>query len=212
MCFSVILIIGAMHEELTVALSNLKQKRKLELNVESYYGILAEKEVVVAATGLGKVNAAMGLAELLASYEFSQVINIGMAGATSNYQIGDIVYIDKAIQYDFDLRHFGYELGEVPNTNDFTPSIENHMGLPTGLLLTQDQFQTDLIDTKRAYLSDMEGAALFQVANRFKVEFAAFKYVSDHIGVDGQSKQYQESEQIAAKEKINEFILKYLKG
>ncbi len=212
MCFSVILIIGAMHEELEVVISNLKQKRKLELNVESYYGILAEKEVVVAATGIGKVNAAMGLAELLASYEFSQVINIGMAGATSNYQIGDIVYIDKAIQYDFDLRHFGYELGEVPNTNDFTPSIENHMGLPTGLLLTQDQFQTDLIDTKRAYLSDMEGAALFQVANRFKVEFAAFKYVSDHIGVDGQSKQYQESEQIAAKEKINEFILKYLKG
>lgn len=207
------LIIGAMHDELEVVLSHLKNKEKLNTKTEAYRGFFAAKEVVVAITGVGKVNSSMSLSELLSLYSFEIIVNIGLAGGTSNYEIGDLIFITNAIQYDYDLTHFGYKRGEVPKYVPYQPiTKENYLNLKEGLLYTQDKFQSGALDVSKPYLVDMEGAALFMVAKRYNANLVSIKYISDHVESDSQAEQYKQSEKKSGKNIIYEFLEKYLKG
>lgn len=92
-----ILIIGAMQNELEVILSNLQKKIKLNTKSLAYQGFLNNHEVIVSVSGVGKVRASMALTELLTRYNFRKVINVGLAGATNDYQIGEIIFINEFI-------------------------------------------------------------------------------------------------------------------
>ena len=206
------LVIGAMSDELTLLIDSLENKTKLLLKTETYLGTFNDQKLMVSITGVGKVNAASGLAEVLSLYKFQEIINIGLAGASNHFTIGEMVEIDSAIQYDFDINYFGYQKGEIPKyPNPFKP-YELKTNLKKALLATQDRFETTKLPLDKPYLVDMEGAALFQVAHRFNANIVSFKYVSDIIGFKNQTKDYQQSEKIDGKKVIYDFLVNYLKG
>ena len=206
------LVIGAMSDELTLLIDNLENKTKLLLKTETYLGTFNNQKLMVSITGIGKVNAASGLAELLSLYKFQEIINIGLAGASNHFTIGEMVEVESAVQYDYDISHFGYQKREIPKyPNPFQPN-ELKTDLKKALLATQDHFETNELPLDKPYLVDMEGAALFQVAYRFNVNIVSFKYVSDIIGSKDQAKDYEHSEKKDGKKVIYEFLVNYLKG
>jgi adenosylhomocysteine nucleosidase len=151
-------------------------------------------------TGVGKVNAASQLSAYLATHHVSQIVNLGFAGATEPYQVGDLVIIDDAKYHDFDLSMFGYAQGQVPGMPKTFLSDQNVKELviktlkkvKSGHLLTGDVFMTE--KRQGSYLVDMEGAALYHVAYLHKVPIVSIKVVSDIIGSTNHLEQYQKFE------------------
>jgi adenosylhomocysteine nucleosidase len=151
-------------------------------------------------TGVGKVNAAAKLSAYLSTHDVSQIVNLGFAGATEPFKVGDLVIILDAKYHDFDLSMFGYEKGQVPGMpvsflsnqllKEKISSRLNHAKF--GHLLTGDIFMTE--QKKGSYLVDMEGAALYHVAHLHHLPIISIKVVSDVIGSINHLEQYQKFE------------------
>lgn len=154
------------------------------------------KEILLALTGVGKVQAAHKLTKLLATYPIKKIYNIGLAGATAPFHQGDIVAIDSAVYHDFDLSMFGYEKGQVPG-QPFPflcdPMLLNHacehLHINHHQLYTGDYFMTETLG--KSVVVDMEGAALYHIAQLEKKPILAIKVISDIIGMDEHLSSYQ---------------------
>ena len=87
-----IAIIAAMDKELNTLLDALTVA-SIEVFADKtfYVGTLNGKEVVIAKSGIGKVNAAVTTAILLQRYEIDYLINTGVAGGVLPSQSQDIV-------------------------------------------------------------------------------------------------------------------------
>ena len=95
-------ILGAMHSEVAPIIRQMtdKQTRK-HLGVTFITGTLNGRPVVLARTGIGKVNAAMVSTLLLDRYRPSEVIFTGIAGCLNpKMHPGDVVIGQKLIQHD----------------------------------------------------------------------------------------------------------------
>jgi adenosylhomocysteine nucleosidase len=147
-------------------------------------------------TGIGKVNAAASLARAIALHPIKRIYNVGFVGATAPYRIHDLVLVEEVRYHDFDLSLFGYAKGQVPgypptfsSDPELAREVMDRIGpIPSGSLYTGDVFMTE----KRgdAYLADMEGAALYQVAMRYQIPIVAIKVVSDVIGSKDDNEQF----------------------
>ena len=75
-------IIGAMDEEVAKIKEMLTDVRvETTAGMDFYIGKLADKDVVVVRSGIGKVNAAMCTQVLADKYHVSGIINSGIAGS-----------------------------------------------------------------------------------------------------------------------------------
>jgi adenosylhomocysteine nucleosidase len=152
-------------------------------------------------TGVGKVNAAATLSRYLSSHTVDCIVNLGFAGATHPYQVGDLVIIEEASYHDFNLTMFGYEKGQVPGMPPQFHSdskLKQHlksriMHAKTGILYTGDVFMTEIQPGR--FLVDMEGAALYHVAHMHQIPIISVKVVSDVIGSEKHIEQYQQFEE-----------------
>lgn len=169
-------------------------------------------------TGVGKVNAASKLSTYLATHHVDSIVNLGFAGATEPYAVGDVVMINRATYHDFDLSMFGYQKGQVPGMpvqfqsdpmllKQLQASIQH---VKIGDLLTGDVFMTE----KRTgqYLVDMEGAALFHVAYMHQIPMVSIKVVSDIMGSDAHLEHYQSFEMDAGALALLHVYQSILKG
>lgn len=113
-------IIGAMDEEVAKIKEMLTDVRvETTAGMDFYIGKLADKDVVVVRSGIGKVNAAMCTQVLADKYHVSGIINSGIAGSLkAQIDIGDIVLSSDALQHDMDATGFGYAVGRSP---EWTP-------------------------------------------------------------------------------------------
>ncbi|MBN1346136.1 MAG: 5'-methylthioadenosine/adenosylhomocysteine nucleosidase [Phycisphaerae bacterium] len=95
-------ILGAMEIETTPLLEAIEPKRyEHHLNITFTIGRLKGRKVVVADTGVGKVNAAMTTTLLLDHYRPSEVIFTGIAGsANPELRPGDLVIGAETTQHD----------------------------------------------------------------------------------------------------------------
>lgn len=151
----------------------------------------------VLVTGIGKVNAASKLTEALVNSDVSAIYNVGFAGASQQYQVGDIIVIESAQYHDFDLSVFGYEKGQVPlHPTVFTSdkrllkeALNRFPKAKKGHLYTGDYFMTEAVNTP--YIVDMEGTALYQVAYQKKVPIIAIKIISDIVGTKNHYENYK---------------------
>lgn len=109
-------IIAAMAEELAVLLPQLCNSEKHHIYQLTFVtGMLAECDVVVVQSGIGKVHAAWATTLLIERFGVHAVINTGSAGSLSgNLAIGDIVLGTKTAAHDVDVTAFGYERGQIP--------------------------------------------------------------------------------------------------
>ena len=88
-----ILVIAAVAQEISLLIRSMQGKR-LELPPipEIHSGKIHGRELLVAATGIGKVNSASSLAAIILSYRPRLVISTGCAGAypQSGLRVGDL--------------------------------------------------------------------------------------------------------------------------
>ncbi len=205
-----ILIIGAMREELSEVISHLEDKKELITPFSTYIGKLNDHDVLVCQTGVGKVNAATALTYFLTNFEIDLVINIGLAGS-AGINRESLVTVNKASYHDYDVTFFGYEVGEIPKIGKWFNSKEiRNNPFHEAVLYTGDQFVSAELGFSEPYLVDMEGAALFQVSKIFKKDIIALKLVSDDVLSEAQNEEYKETEELSGKYRLYEGLLKLL--
>ena len=128
-------------------------------------------------TGVGKVNAAMTAAELIAKHRPKRVINFGTAGGVTVKS--GFHQVSKFVQRDM----MCCELGSLPGQTPFedTIIIDNGDGLTCS---TGDNFVTNSNLLIPADVVDMEAYAIAKVCKKHKIEFLCYKFVSDGANED----------------------------
>lgn len=209
-------IIGAMSEEV----ANLKDCMEnvsisTAAGMDFYQGTLGGKNVVIVRSGIGKVNAAVCSQILADRYHVTGIINTGIAGSLRNeINIGDIVLSKDTLQHDMDATGFGYSVGQIPQMDNSIFQGDSRMietareccirvipeiGVHVGRIVSGDQFVSDrakkawLTETFAGYCTEMEGAAIAQVAYLNKIPFLIIRAISDKAD-DSAIMSYEEFE------------------
>lgn len=145
--------------------------------------------------GIGKINAASNLTEILWNEEPDVVINFGSCGNLKNHKVGTVLEVGK-VYNNIDCEPFA-PYGCTPYTDvcDITLSDSQIQ------CFTTDQFYDNhRTDYSKKYLKridecdivDMECYALAYVCKQREIPFKSFKWVSD----DGESDKWEENAKI----------------
>lgn len=197
----VIGLIGAMDAEIAQFLDEMRDIKVEEYGGITYHqGILEGKQVVVAKTGVGKVNAALCTSILIERYQVKMILFTGVAGALHpELGIGDIVISKEAQQHDVDAHSLGFTPGTIPfQETSIFPADSRLVALAeqaaqevtegkviTGKILSGDQFISDpeavarLRERFHGVCVEMEGAAVAHVCHLFQTPFVIIRSMSD---------------------------------
>ena len=215
-------IIGAMDEEVEILKSLLTiTKTVTEAGMTFYKGLLHNKEVVLARSGIGKVNAAVCAQLMITLFKIDYLINSGVAGTLhADINQGDIVISTDAVQHDVDTTVFGDPLGAIPRLGvtffEADPSLIllaeqaaknlnfEGVSLFKGRIASGDQFVAGgaLKDRIQSHFApsavEMEGASIAHVAYLNQVPYVIIRAISDKA--DGSADiSYDEFLPLAAK-------------
>lgn len=217
-------IIGAMEEEVSTFIEAMViNKKEFKAAMTFYEGVLQGKDVVVVRSGIGKVNMAACTQILIDDFHVNAVINTGIAGGLlKDIQVGDIVISDEAMHHDVDATEFGYKLGMIPQmdcsifkadqhlmdiTKEVCKEVNPDIGCFTGRVVSGDQFISDnetkhyIIDNFDGACTEMEGAAMAQVAYLNEIPFLIVRAISDKAD-DEATVSYEEFESAAIKHMV----------
>ena len=212
-------IIGAMSVEVETLKSEMKNLNVVQKSgMEFYDGVLENLNVVVVQCGVGKVNAAMCAQILCDCFHVTHLVNTGIAGSLcAELDIGDLLISSDAMYHDFDAQHFGYRFGEVPGLGVVTFAANEEMiayaseaaeavnpgHSRVGRVASGDLFVAEkavkerIIANTGALCTEMEGAAIAQVAWRNNLPFVILRAISDKAD-DSAEMDYPTFEAIAA--------------
>ncbi len=170
-------------------------------------GSIGESRVVLQQCGIGKVNAASGVTNLIMEFHPDVVVSTGVAGGIDvSLSVMDVVVGTSVCHHDVYCGE-DCEPGQVQGLPKFFPGDERLVSVATsmkadshivpGLICTGDQFisnHEELGVIKRKYPDglavDMESAAIAQVCYLWKVPFLSFRIISDTPGADNRFGQY----------------------
>jgi len=164
--------------------------------------------VVVAKTGMGKVNAAMATTVLCDRYHCSAIVFVGVAGCLDPaIRAGDTVWLTHVACHDYGMRtadgFFPVKPGLLPmdGARAASEAVPNPLGcdpaelragpddrLVLGVGVTGDAFiqSAEAADQLRrdfgAVVVDMESYAVFQVCRSFGVSLVILRSVTDDAG------------------------------
>ncbi len=218
-------IIGAMEGEVLKLKEQMKEPVVTKkASMEFYKGIISGKEVVVVRSGIGKVNAAVCAQILIDDFGVSAIVNTGIAGSLQNeINIGDIVLSEDAVQHDVQAGSFGYPRGQVPGLDVLSFKADTNLiekaytsckkvnpdiGVFRGRVVTGDQFiadretKNDIVKDLGGMCTEMEGAAIAQVAYLNKIPFLIVRSISDKAD-DSAHVDYPTFEAKAIKHSVN---------
>lgn len=181
-------------------------------------------DIIACASGISKVNAAMGAEILCLKYGVDMILNAGVAGCATDLATGSLVVPSEFIQHDVDTTAIGDPIGLVSTVNRVEfPTWEpercvellKSLGVTasTGRVATGDWFAVKcrraewIRDTFSPLLLEMEGCAIAQVCLRNGVKFAALKSVSDHLFRENNAEEYFDFGQ--ALEKLGSVLLPF---
>ena len=203
-------IIGAMEEEIAY----IKEKMQIVsvkniVGVDFQIGTMHGKSIVLARSGIGKVNAALCTQVLVDLYGVDYIINIGVAGGVDReLSVGDVVISSEVCQHDFDCTGFGHEPGVIPRMAESMFKADNALvklaktsadmlvgdnKAISGRIVSGDQFVAKKEDTKRiwdifkASCVEMEGGAVAQAAYLNQVPFVIIRTISDNADEEANS-------------------------
>ena len=167
-------------------------------------GRLASSAVVLRQCGIGKVNAAVGTAELIRTYHPSAVISTGVAGGlTEGVGVMETVVSSCLVQHDFDLTPLGAPRGQIDDLPRFFEAdarllskvpANTHIGLIASgdqFIATPQQREEILTHFPEALAADMESAAIAQACYLYGVPFISFRTLSDAPGAESHTLQYE---------------------
>lgn len=166
--------------------------------VGSAKGVFGKHDIVLKKSGIGKVNAALGAAELIKKYQPDCVLSTGLAGGIDEtLHVKDIV-VGREVSYHDVWCGEGNAKGQVQglparfegNKKLIECALNNHPErVHAGLICTGDQFITDvttLQGIKRVFpdglACDMESAAIAHTCYLFNIQFLSIRVISDTPG------------------------------
>lgn len=194
-------IIGALELEVE-GLKSLMDECKINTisGVDFYSGKINGTDTVVAAAGIGKVNAAVCAQTMILTYSPDAVINIGVAGGLSKeLKIGDIAIADAVAEHDMDTTVCGDPLGFISGINTVMMECDKEtadllekavvtvggVNVQRGVIVSGDQFistneqRIKIMDNFDAIAAEMEGASIGHVCTMNKVPFGVLRAISD---------------------------------
>lgn len=219
-------VIFAMEEELKELLKIVTLENEYKIFDISFYECkLNDKEIVLAESGVGKVNAARCTQILIDNMKVDYVFNIGVAGSVSkSVNICDIVIGEKLVQHDFDITAFNHEKGYIPNIGGIFIESDSYLlkiaeetktdtVLHKGVIASGDIFCTEEAMSKKiatkfgALCVEMEGASIAQVCYLSHIPFLVIRSISDSPNGSDNKLTYDEFLEISSKK-----VAKYLKN
>lgn len=197
-----IAILGAMQEEIAPILNSVKDYKEVEYAKNKFYlASYAGKDIVIAYSKIGKVNAAITATVMIEKFKATKLLFSGVAGALSHgLKIGDLMFASSLVQHDLDITAFGHPHGYVPGIEIFTKTDDGlnklaqeiaqqkGLNLKTGVIATGDVFVCDPLkkdwikNTFNADVVEMEGASVAQVCSQLNVPFFVLRAISDEAG------------------------------
>lgn len=193
-------IICAMPEEIKELTAQLTNATTTTIGGKDYLsGQIFGQEVVLVESEIGKVEAAITAEHLITDLKSDVVINSGSAGGIGEgLKVGDVVISTATAYHDVEVTAFGYKIGQLPGQPARFKADEKlvaaltkagsqtGLNIRTGLIVSGDQFiasqaQIDVIkhNFPDVLSSEMEGAAVGQVANDHQVPYAVVRAMSD---------------------------------
>ncbi|MEB8264400.1 5'-methylthioadenosine/adenosylhomocysteine nucleosidase [Mammaliicoccus sciuri] len=193
-------IIGAMEEEVEILKSSIENRETIQIaHVIFYKGNIEDKQVVLAQSGIGKVNAAITATLLINEFKPDLIINTGSAGSVdSELNIGDIIISNKVYYHDVNATAFGYKLGQVPSMPEFYETDKELIDLAkssieqldlngiVGEVATGDSFIGSIDQRKviksnfpTASVVEMEAGAIAQTCYQYNMPIIVTRAVSD---------------------------------
>lgn len=199
-----IAILGAMREEIEPFLALIPDARKTTYAQNDFFeGRLHGKEVVLAYSKIGKVNAALTATLLIEKFGATILLFSGVAGAIrADLHVGDLIYATKLVQHDVDITAFGHPWGFIPESGDFIETnaslnstalnVAKKLNLPLsqGIIATGDQFIASsekkqwIYTTYKADALEMEGASVAYVCQCLDIPCFILRAISDAADVD----------------------------
>jgi len=198
-----IALVAAMEEELAELLALFPGcDARTHFNTRLYHARFERQELVIAQSGVGKVNAACTLALLLSDFDPGCVVNTGCAGGLQPcQQILDLVVPEEIVYTDVDVTPLGFAYGQMMGCEprfraspallaqfqaaaaDHAVSVASHHGLlgsSDAFIYTPEQIahiRSRFNDEVQCV--DMEGGAIAHACTRFGVPFLILRALSD---------------------------------
>ncbi|MBR6137409.1 MAG: 5'-methylthioadenosine/adenosylhomocysteine nucleosidase [Bacilli bacterium] len=217
-------IIFAMEEELKELLNIVELENSYEIfDITFYECKLNDKELILAESGVGKVNAARCTQILIDNMDVDCIFNIGVAGSVSpSVKVCDIVIGEKLAQHDFDITAFNHEKGYIPNigkvyiesdpyllkiAEETNTDTNIHKGvIASGDIFCTEEWMSNKIRTKfDALCVEMEGASIAQVCFLSHIPFLVIRSISDSPDGSENKITYEEFLTISSK-KVAEYL------
>ncbi|MBR1779633.1 MAG: 5'-methylthioadenosine/adenosylhomocysteine nucleosidase [Clostridia bacterium] len=175
-------------------------------SINFYSGELHGMSCVVAAGGVGKVNAAVCAQTMILKYRPGFILNIGVAGGLlEDMRVCDVVISQAAVQCDVDTTALGdpkgfistIEVTYLPCSRRLADLILKDASIHYGTMASSDQFIADKNKLKQvkadfgAIACDMETASIAQVCYMNNVEFLSIRAISDNINRENSHLDYE---------------------
>lgn len=201
-------VVVAMSVEFDLVETQMQNKVITEINgIQFVEGNIADKQIVLAKSGMGKVCSSVGVLEMIHHFAPEAIINTGVAGGIdASVNIMDIVVGSQTVYHDTWCGE-GFALGQVqglPVTFKSDESlfnaamkIKSEVRILGGLICSGDRFITsreELSGIKENFplglAVDMESNSMAQVCYMYNIPFISFRIISDTPGVDNHIEQY----------------------
>lgn len=207
-------IMTAMQSEHDLLAALLNDRKEIKNGLFDYVsGSMGNNEIVLRQCGIGKVNAAVGTAEMIKAFSPDCIISTGVAGGIDTcLKVMDVVVSQTIVHHDV-WCGMGCDKGQVQGLPTFftgnatlckaaeqlnaLPS-QNETKIHAGLICTGDQFITNKDELARikgdfpaGLACDMESAAIAQTCYIYNIPFVSFRIISDTPGIDNHIDQYE---------------------
>ena len=201
MSLKTVAVIGAMEQEIALLRETMGNVKTISFGkFAAYEGELAGKHMVLALSGIGKVNAAVSTAWLIHQFEPDCVINTGSAGGLGKgLKVGDVVVGTEIAHHDVDVTAFGYVWGQVPQLPAVFVSdgllvgkakqaaeVFEGAAVEQGLIVSGDRFvhsSEGVAEIHKHFPEvkavEMEAAAIAQTCHQLETPFVIIRAVSD---------------------------------
>ena len=215
-------IIGAMKIEVEKIIEKMTDKTSVMISGAQFViGKFFGKDVVVAVSGVGKVNAAAITEAMILKYSPDFVINTGVAGTlSSKLNIGDVAISKDVVEHDMDTSPLGDPKGFISGLNVVKMEADKriiemfsnvltelNINFEIGTIASGDQFinssevKEKIISEFNGICCEMEGASIGHVCTINNVPFCVLRAISD--GADDSSHMsYEQFCDIAASNSI----------
>jgi len=201
-------VLTAMSVEFKQIASILTDTRTEKIGPQEFLvGKLVDKTIVLLQCGIGKVNAATGVTNLMIHFKPDSVVSTGVAGGIDScLKIMDVVVSTETCYHDVSCGD-DVDPGQIQGLPRFFDSdkrmtevakkLQTDIRIVPGLICTGDQFITNreqLNVIKATYAEglavDMESAAIAQVCHLYGVPFVSFRIISDTPGAEEHFEEY----------------------